>query len=135
MRFGLVGNLITHARTKRERSSVLEFGPQFTVETVEDVAFDAPVIRVIVGRALDHPDADVAEMTRPPDRAAALSRVLGGFDAFQSVTPNAKSRMFIYSLLSYSRSCSNAPRRASRARDSLDITVPIGIPAVSATSR
>ena len=80
MRFGIVRNLVAHARSERECSAVLQLRVKLAFNAQEHVALHAPVIGDIARRVLDHPDADRSERPRAPVRAAALARMFGGFD-------------------------------------------------------
>jgi hypothetical protein len=80
VRFCVVGNLKAHARPQGEHSAVLECGAKFSLQAIQNVPFDAPVVRDIAGRALDDPNADVAELLGPPGCRASLAWMLGSFD-------------------------------------------------------
>ena len=77
---GVVGNMKAHTRPQRERSSVLELGAQLSFQAIEDVPFDAPVVRGVAGRTLDHSNPEVAEITSPPQRRAGFACMLGRFN-------------------------------------------------------
>ena len=81
MRFGVVGDLVTHAGFQGECPAILKFCLQFALQTKQDMAFVAPVIGKIARRVFDHANADVAELTRPPESLAVLAGVFGGFDS------------------------------------------------------
>ncbi len=66
MGFGVVRNLITHARLKNKRSTVLKFGVQLALEAEKNMAFDAPVVSQIAGRVFKHTDTDIAEISGFP---------------------------------------------------------------------
>ena len=80
MGLGIVGNLVAHARPQRDGAAILELGFQLTLGAQQNVAFQAPVVSEIARRVLHHADPDVAKLLSPPERAAALTFVLGGLD-------------------------------------------------------
>ncbi len=58
VRFCVVRNLITHARLERERAPILKRSVKLTFGAQEYVTLDAPVIREVAGRVLDHANTD-----------------------------------------------------------------------------
>jgi hypothetical protein len=127
VRLLVVANLITHAWPEHERSPILEFGPQFTLEAIQNVPFDAPVVRDVAGRALNHPNTDVAELLSPPDGCAGLTCMLnwGNMSPFRRAERNtlhihlsllpAANRMQRTAERSRVDSASRSPRRISSA--------------------
>ena len=95
MRFRVVGNLKAHARAKGERAPVLELGAQFTLQAIQNVPLDAPVVCDIPGRTLDDPNADVAELPSPPDRFTGLARCSLGATSPHSVVTKGIPWIFI----------------------------------------
>jgi hypothetical protein len=71
-----MNSLATHAWLKREPSSVTEFGFKLSMCAEKDVTLDAPVIRQISGRVLDHAYANRPKVTGLPVGFACLARVL-----------------------------------------------------------
>ena len=56
MRFGVVSNLVTHARREHEIATVLQFCVQFAADAKQYVSIAAPVIREVASRVIDHAD-------------------------------------------------------------------------------
>lgn len=75
VRFGIIGDLVTHPRRQREDAAIREFGAQLAFETQQDMPFAAPVICEIASRILDHAHADIAELSRTPARETLFTAV------------------------------------------------------------
>src|SRR5262249_53608099 len=80
MGFGVVGDLVAHARAQDEGAAVAQLRVQLAFDAQQDVALHAPVIREIARRVLHHAHADPAEVPGAPVRRAALAAVLRGLD-------------------------------------------------------
>ena len=70
-----IRHLIAHARQQLEGAAVAQFGIEFALEHVEHVAAVAPVIGEVARRILDHPDPQVADIKRAPQRFAGFARM------------------------------------------------------------
>ena len=80
MRFGLVRDLVAHARSQDELPAILKLGVQLALEAQEDMPFRTPVVSQVARGVLDHADPDAAELARAPIRDARLTLVLGSFN-------------------------------------------------------
>src|SRR6185503_9666300 len=80
VRFRVVRNLVARARLEGEPAAVRKLGVQLAFGAKQDVALDAPVVRNVAGRILDHAHANAAEVARAPVRDPALALMLGGLD-------------------------------------------------------
>src|SRR5512135_1145552 len=80
MRFRIVRNLVTHARPKCEDTAVLELRVKLAVDAEQNMALDAPVIRRVTSRVLDHAYANIAELPGAPPSEATLALVFPTLD-------------------------------------------------------
>src|SRR5215213_7491913 len=62
-----VAHLVAHPRLEDDDAAVLQLGVDLALEAEHDVSLLAPMIGDVAGRVLDHPDADFAELLRPPE--------------------------------------------------------------------
>ncbi len=76
MGFGIVGNLVTHAREKLENTAIFKFGVKLAVHAQKDMAFCAPMICQITRCVFDHADADVTKDLRSPIGDTAFTWML-----------------------------------------------------------
>src|SRR6185436_2422278 len=86
LRVGAVGlcivcDLVARAGLEREPAPILKLRVQFTLGAKEDVPLDAPVIRQVAGRVLDHADADRPEVPGAPVGESTFTLVFGPLDA------------------------------------------------------
>ena len=88
MRLRAVGDLVAHAWNQREMATVLQFRAEHARNAKENVSFDAPMIRVIPRRVLDHSNADGPELLSSPIGKTPLTLVSVRSTFDQSVTPN-----------------------------------------------
>ncbi len=80
MRLAVVGDLIAHTGSHSRFSSIRKFCEKFPFEAQQNVTLLAPVIGQIVGRVLDEPYPDIAEVPRSPKGGASFSGVRRRFD-------------------------------------------------------
>lgn len=80
MRLSSVGHLITHAGLQDETPAIAKLGQQFAIDTKQEVAFAAPMIRPISGRVFKHANSDVAELERAPIGPTTLAGFALGRD-------------------------------------------------------
>ncbi len=80
VRFGIVRNLITHARPERELAAVLQLSMQLAFRAKEYVAFHAPVIGQIPRGVLNHANSDISKVLRAPIGSPALATMFRSFD-------------------------------------------------------
>ena len=80
MRLAIVRDLKTHASSKDEGSAIVEFCEELALETQEDVAFRAPVIRYEARKALHHAHANGAALNGAPVRDARSTLLFGGLN-------------------------------------------------------
>ena len=73
MRFGVVGQVVRHARRENETAPVLEFGLELSLKAAQYVAFCAPVIGEVARCVLDLPEAKGAEVDGSPVCRPCLS--------------------------------------------------------------
>src|SRR5262245_65522146 len=80
MSLAAVGNLIAHSGQQRERTPIRKIRVQLAVNAEDDVSLLAPMIGDVAGRVVDHADADVAELARPPRCRPGLARMTRRLD-------------------------------------------------------
>src|SRR5688572_13382304 len=80
VRLGVVGHLVADPWRERERAAVVQLGVQLALQAKQDMSLDAPVVRQVAGRVLDHAHANAAEGPRAPGRDAGDALVFRGFD-------------------------------------------------------
>ena len=80
MSFCVVCYLVAHAGSECELPAVSKFRLELSFGAQEYVAFDAPMVREITRRVLNHPDANISEVPRPPVGHATLAFVFGALD-------------------------------------------------------
>lgn len=80
MRFRVVRNVVTHARFECELATILKFSVKLASNAQEEVALNAPVIREIARRVLDHANAHRVEVLGTPIGHAPLTAVLCSLD-------------------------------------------------------
>ncbi len=76
MWFGIICNLIAHARFKNKLPAILKLGMQLAIEAQKNVSFHAPVVSQVILRILDHADADTAEILGAPEGYACFALML-----------------------------------------------------------
>src|SRR5262249_33066842 len=75
VRCGVVSNLITHSRNEPMRTPVIKLNRQFTLQTEQNVALVAPVIRSITSGVLNHTHAYRSGGSCAPESGASLTAV------------------------------------------------------------
>src|SRR5829696_6732505 len=80
VRFLAVRDLVAHPGLEDDDAAVLQLGVDLALEAEHDVSLLAPVIGDVAGRVLDHPDADFAELLRPPEGDSGDAGVLARGD-------------------------------------------------------
>src|SRR5512142_2415968 len=81
VRLRMVGDLVAHAGTQRERTPIGELRVQLALEAEQHVTLLAPVVGHVSGAVLDHAHADRAELARSPMGHTALAAMRRGLDA------------------------------------------------------
>lgn len=76
-----VRDLVAHAPSQPERTSVPQLGDEFAVKNEKNVPAIAPVIREISGAVLNLSHSDISDQDRTPIRRAGFSRVRGDWNA------------------------------------------------------
>jgi len=76
MWFGIICNLIAHARFKKKLPAIFKLGVQLSFQAQKNVSFHAPVISQLILRILDHADADTAEILGAPEGYACFALML-----------------------------------------------------------
>jgi hypothetical protein len=68
-----VRHLIAHARLQLERATIPQFGVEFALKHLEDVASVAPMIREAARRVFHRPNSDIANVQGAPKGASGLA--------------------------------------------------------------
>ena len=76
MGFGLICDLVAHARPKGESAAVFELSVQLALDAEKNVAFAAPVVGEVARRVLNHSHANGPELLRAPVCDTAFALVL-----------------------------------------------------------
>jgi hypothetical protein len=62
VRFGIVRNLVTHARPQDKLPAVSEFNTQLAFDAKQNVPLRTPVISKIPGRVFDHANPNITKV-------------------------------------------------------------------------
>jgi len=81
VQLGIVRDLVAHPRLEDERPPVLELGVELALQTEQDVALHAPVIRNVTRRVLDDANPNARKRSGLPVRPPCFALVLGSLDA------------------------------------------------------
>ena len=81
MGFSVISNLVALAGAKRKGSAIFELCMEFSIETQQNVAFNAPMICQVARCVFDHADSDRAEILCFPVSNACFTRMMRGGDS------------------------------------------------------
>lgn len=79
MSFCVVGDLITHSGRQNERTTIIEFGLESTVQAEQNVPFATPMIGKIARAVLNHSDSSSAKLAGAPERRTGFAGMESGF--------------------------------------------------------